>query len=408
MIVNDLSNASPQCDTSGFHRFWLIGCLLLAAFFGIRALSASRTDSHATPSPVAAAPTTPTLKNIEDIRVGERVRTENPTGELDLTFGEDVDPETWRHLELRLQKPDGTVSEINLLRPATWVEATGAHVGGTLPVDIGETGIRGRAEIMYLGPCPPIQTAKGRIVTGTFKHVVSGVVDVHVTGQAAPTGATANHPIWSVDRQDFIPAGDLQSGERLLGRNGVLQVAQVVPRPGTTTVHNIEIQVAHVYHISPDGILVHNANRKCVNVDVFLDDALEGVDGAHHLDDLLAGIEESLEEGSKFSRPYLRDATREAIERATTRNANGDFLDEAGNVISNWHYGHKEAYEHRRIAAAAEELGLSQAQLNDYVNARPQFFQIEDAVHNLSHQGEKSGIDGIEHIIMDMTTYFGL
>jgi len=46
--------------------------------------------------------------------------------------------------------------------------------------------------------------------------------------------------------------------------------------------------------------------------------------------------------------------------------------------------------------------------LNDYVNARPQFFKVEDAKRNLSHIDETLGRDNIDHIVIDMEDFFGL
>lgn len=35
------------------------------------------------------------------------------------------------------------------------------------------------------------------------------------------------------------------------------------------------------------------------------------------------------------------------------------------------HYGHIYGSEHRRLAEAAEKVGMTQKQFNDYVNSRP-------------------------------------
>ena len=86
----------------------------------------------------------------------------------------------------------------------------------------------------------------------------------------------------------------------------------------------------------------------------------------------------------------------------------GATRDSEGNVLTDWHYGHIRGHENRRILSAAEEFELSQSQLNDYVNARPQFFQIEDAVQNLSHADELLGVDGLDRILADMKRFFGL
>mgnify|MGYP002149020662 FL=1 len=52
-------------------------------------------------------------------------------------------------------------------------------------------------------------------------------------------------------------------------------------------------------------------------------------------------------------------------------------------------------------------MGLTQAELNDYVNARPEFFRIEDRKKNLSHADEIPGHDNIVIILQYMKEYFG-
>ncbi|NAW65204.1 hypothetical protein CAG72_08235 [Photobacterium halotolerans] len=54
---------------------------------------------------------------------------------------------------------------------------------------------------------------------------------------------------------------------------------------------------------------------------------------------------------------------------------------------------------------AAEELGMTQEELNDFVNSRPDYFQIEDAVRNWSHADEKPGYDELEKITRDMKRF---
>jgi filamentous hemagglutinin len=109
-----------------------------------------------------------------------------------------------------------------------------------------------------------------------------------------------------------------------------------------------------------------------------------------------------------LQRPSLSADTRAAIEANARKNAAGQFIDSKGNVITEWHYGHIRGHENRRIIAAAEELGLSQSQLNDYVNARPQLFKIEDKARNLSHVDELPGKDQLGPILRDMRNYFAI
>ncbi len=85
------------------------------------------------------------------------------------------------------------------------------------------------------------------------------MIDIQAEGEPEPIGTTANHPFWSEDRQDFIPAGDLQVGETLRTADGKLpQVTHIFPRDQVERVYNLEVDAAHVYHVSRGGVLVHN------------------------------------------------------------------------------------------------------------------------------------------------------
>lgn len=48
---------------------------------------------------------------------------------------------------------------------------------------------------------------------------------------------------------------------------------------------------------------------------------------------------------------------------------------------------------------------MTQKQLNNYVNARPNLFKLENATENWSHKGEKLGNGELKDIIDDMQDY---
>jgi hypothetical protein len=84
------------------------------------------------------------------------------------------------------------------------------------------------------------------------------VIDLWVEGLDEPIGCTPNHPFWSEDRQDFVPAAELQLGERLRHRDGTSRVTAATPRAGKHRVYNLEVHGEHVYRVSGSGVLVHN------------------------------------------------------------------------------------------------------------------------------------------------------
>ena len=66
---------------------------------------------------------------------------------------------------------------------------------------------------------------------------------------------------------------------------------------------------------------------------------------------------------------------------------------------------HIPGWEHRRLSLAAKELNWSQKQFNDYVNARPNKFRLENMSENRSHRNEMPGKDDIERIVRDMKNF---
>ncbi|SJN59830.1 S-type Pyocin [Vibrio ruber DSM 16370] len=106
----------------------------------------------------------------------------------------------------------------------------------------------------------------------------------------------------------------------------------------------------------------------------------------------------------ELNRTSLRAETKRQIE-AEAEKLNGHFVDEDGNVITDWHYGHRFGVENRRILLAADEMGMTQEELNDFVNSHPDYFLIEDAKTNLSHVNEKPGSDDLEKILEDMDKF---
>jgi len=110
-----------------------------------------------------------------------------------------------------------------------------------------------------IGPAPPLADGPGQIVTGTFAHSAANVINLYVDGLHEPIGTTDNHPFWSEDRQAFVPAGDLKSGERLRTQDGQL-LALTASRPrAADAVFNLEVNIEHVYYVGIQGLLVHNS-----------------------------------------------------------------------------------------------------------------------------------------------------
>jgi hypothetical protein len=291
--TNEIPNPKSQIRN-------LVWCLplLLAGFCFWRALPSTDRPSSATA--VASAPAVPQIASsrrtlitrpIQDIEVGQRVLADNPELAGQDVPQADFDPETTRLVVLHQVKPDGHELTVETLLPveALFVAAlerltsdeeaaieplpvVGCEedvflhqslVGHTLELNLPELGADGPAQITADRHCPasePDDGAGRRLVTSVFRHAAANVVELFTSDSHDPIGVTENHPFWSEDRQEFIPAGELRPGERLRKADGSFaQVTDIVPRQGPPVpVFNFEVDGQHVYFVGVDGLLVHN------------------------------------------------------------------------------------------------------------------------------------------------------
>ena len=159
-------------------------------------------------------------------------------------------------------------------------------IGMTVQMDLPELGLTGEAIVTDIQACSEIEPRAGngddrRVVTATFNHSSGDVIDLVLADELsdlttpdlnpetqtpkpvgeADIGTTSNHPFWSVDRQEYVQAEQLQVGERLQTLHGDTKtVVSNLPRPGPKTdVYNLEVHAEHVYFVGKDGVLVHNA-----------------------------------------------------------------------------------------------------------------------------------------------------
>jgi len=201
-------------------------------------------------------------ENIEDVRLGRRVVGRNPLREQTHSPS-NIHPETHRTVRLEMNQ-HGTIFELAFLRSLTWLDEQQAQVGGMIHLVMTELGLDGPARVISIDPCPEIEADDGTgrmVVTGTMKHLAGNVLEIQTADDAEPLGVTDTHPIWSVDRQDFVVAGQLTVGESLEQADGtVTQITRTTPTRGPPVmVYNLEIDGEHVYRVGEDGLLVHNS-----------------------------------------------------------------------------------------------------------------------------------------------------
>ncbi|QDU60465.1 hypothetical protein Pan216_13060 [Planctomycetes bacterium Pan216] len=262
--MNDGASAKTlERPKRGRGRFaWVAFCLALAGslfFAGIRSPQPTSANHTASLAVAAVTPEKLPTKAIEEVALGDRVVGTNPDrSEVEPTA--EPDSKTWRHVTLWMTKGNGGRLDIELLRPLAWLEAQEATVGDTIHLDLEEMGAHGPAVITAIAPCPEIKPGDGNVVTGRFIHQAAGnIVDLRLANQSEATGVTDNHRYWSVDRKQFVPAGQLRRGETLDTLHGRTTVASVTSRPGNDTVYNLEVHNEHVYRVGTVGALVHNS-----------------------------------------------------------------------------------------------------------------------------------------------------
>jgi hypothetical protein len=159
-----------------------------------------------------------------------------------------------------MHTPQGDRFDITLLRPIGWLESCNAQVGSSIHLVVSEQGLDGLAEVLAIEPCPSISSGVGRVVTGTFTHVRGGILRIRLAGLAEPLGVTSNHSIYSADRLDFVPAGELRVGETLRNLDGDVRIESIEQLGSEERVYNLEIHGEHVFRVASSGLLVHNSS----------------------------------------------------------------------------------------------------------------------------------------------------
>ncbi|MHB8974312.1 MAG: tandem-95 repeat protein [Pirellulaceae bacterium] len=247
------------------------GLLALAAMVGLLCGIAGVCERAPDPAlaefrPVAAAQTDPAADAayvpIEQVQLGQRLVGANPlTEDVEL---DEPDPALARTVVLEATKPDGQLLHAELIWPVEWVDEVGATVEGQIEVTFGEIETTGTARVVAIGPCPELEPGPGALVIGRYRHelVAAPMVELTLDDDSESVHVTANHPYWSVDRQDFTPAGQLRVGENVDTLSGTAHVAAARSYRYTGTVYNLET-TEHVYLVGSGGTLVHN-NRNCL------------------------------------------------------------------------------------------------------------------------------------------------
>ena len=155
--------------------------------------------------------------------------------------------------------------DVVLLRRREWLRQHLSDDGRRVWLVMPEMGVEGPALLQDVQACGPIADGPGRVVTGTFHHRTGMAFDVNMSGESSPIGVTALHPIWSVDRREWIAAIEMQIGERVKTWRGYATVQWIRPRREPEPVYNIEVEGDHVYRVGESGVLAHNTSNNTVS-----------------------------------------------------------------------------------------------------------------------------------------------
>lgn len=120
--------------------------------------------------------------------------------------------------------------------------------------------LSGWARVDEILPCPTIQPGRGRVVLSTVTHLNGYVLRVWLDSQSEPLEPTDTHRLFSEDRGDWTPAGELEVGERLRTAHGSATITQIELKPGIHQVYNLEVETEHSYFVGFSSVLSHNIN----------------------------------------------------------------------------------------------------------------------------------------------------
>jgi hypothetical protein len=177
-----------------------------------------------------------------------------------------------------MPKANGSVSEIHLLRPTAWLQQNGiAEKGKSLYLKLPEMGLDGYATVTDLAHYRVTKSdtategeeqkdADGKelgetwgagMVTGTFKHIANSVYLLRYDNGDS-LGVTGTHPLYSLDRQCFVPTEDIKVGEHLLTKSGTITIVSKTLDITPQEVYNLEVGQWHNFLVGVSGVVVHN------------------------------------------------------------------------------------------------------------------------------------------------------
>ncbi len=147
-----------------------------------------------------------------------------------------------------------------------WIIQKGYKIDGVVNLDLPEQGISGPfkiTSIKHIVPQKkPIDEHESddydyKPVTALFTHESNQVYNIDFDNGES-LGVTYQHPIYSASEGDWVLAGELEIGEKVLTYNGETEVLSSEKKEEPETVYNLEVKELHNFLVGESGIVVHN------------------------------------------------------------------------------------------------------------------------------------------------------
>jgi hypothetical protein len=203
---------------------------------------------------------------IEEVRLGQRVPSRSPIPNAFDEIEKSSDYAGWKVIRLEVRHQNGSVVDMELLRPYAWIEQNGMRAGTMVDLRMTELKADAVAHIVSVSDGPEILPGEGAVVIGRFvTRAGSDLVRVTFADGTQLTG-TKTHPAWSPMDSAWMDLGEFEPGRTVQTRSGTMPVVSIEEVPDRPPVYNIEVDGEHVYEVTRLGVLVHNNTPLCVQL----------------------------------------------------------------------------------------------------------------------------------------------
>lgn len=194
--------------------------------------------------------------------------TKSDLSEWTIIDREEITPLNWVWVDLiQLHaKDDSTI--ISLRRPVWWLKDLGVkEVGSCIYLNLPEMNIVGYTTVTNIRPSyidtrvwPSNKSEiKEYPITGKFVHKSRNVYELKFETTGKVIQVTGSHPFWSVTRNQWIAAQNLECSEFIKCSKGMVRLSGKKKVEGLFKVYNLEVYRAHNFFVSDKALLVHNA-----------------------------------------------------------------------------------------------------------------------------------------------------